>query len=190
MDTDVYSSYPTSDTESASRAGTMTGERQIVDFVSDIGGTVSSGAGQIAGFLTERPLLIGSIAAGAVGAYLGNRLAQMIAMRRRKTAYDRAVEALGVLMAVAGSMRPSRLVGWRAVRLADARKNVTGTAQGIRQSVMEGLQPTGKSRVEPPSTVRQIGYGLSLIPVGLALIRNPLVRDVGFRLFARRIRPR
>lgn len=187
---DVYGSSPTREPVSPGWAGRMNGERQLNDYVSDIGGTVSSRVGQIAGFISERPLLAGSLAAGAVGAFAGRRIAQMIAMRRRKTAYERAFEMLGILMATIGSMTSRGTTSRAANRLADAGKNIAGSAQDLRDSAMKALPVVSRPKMEQPSTIKQVGYGISLIPVTLALVRNPLIRDVGFRFLARRFRRR
>ena len=166
----------------------MPGERQFVDYFSDVGDTVSSGAGRVVEFVSERPLLVGSVVVAIAGAFVGSRIARMFAARRKKTTYDRAMENAGIIMAMIGSL-VSRESTRRAMnRLADAGKNISGPVQGLRASMAGGLAMPEKPEADRPGAIKQIGYGLSLVPVSLAMIRNPLVRDFGARFLARRIR--
>jgi hypothetical protein len=188
MESDIYSSSETSGTMPYGGPGTMSDERRTTDYVSNIEDTVSSGAGQLFGFISERPLLVGSVFVGAIGAFVGSRLGQMVAMRRRKTTYDRAMESLGVFRDGFGGMVSNATTSKTMNRLAHTGRNIAGSTEGMRESMVEGLPVVGRTRVEQPSVIRQIGYGLSLIPIAMALIRNPLIRDIGFRFLARRVR--
>lgn len=187
---DVYGSYPSGESAQAGWTGTLTGERQFGEYVSTVGDTVSSRVGQIAEFLVDRPLLVGSVVVGAAGAFAGSRVARMIAMRRRKTASRRAMETLSVAMAVIGSMATRESTRRAMNRLTDAGKGIAAPAQGVVGSVTGRLPVAGKDRAGQPGMISRIGYGISLVPLALALIRNPLVRETGFRFLARRARGR
>ncbi len=184
---DVYGSYPAGEEISSSRAGTVAGEIPFGDYISNVGDTVSSGAGRAIEFIGERPLLVGSIVATIAGAFIGNRIAQMLTARRRKTTYDRAMETAGIITAMIGSLISRESTRNAMNRLATAGKNISGPVQGMRASSKRGLL-TPDMKAERPNAIRQIGYGLSFVPVSLAMIRNPMVRDIGARFLARRIR--
>ena len=185
---DMYGSSPTGEDVSESRTGTVSGDRQFVSYFSDVGDTVSSGAGRAVEFISEKPLLVGSVVVAIAGAVIGGRIARMIAARRKKTTYDRAMETAGVLAALLGSLGSRESTRKVMDRLADAGKNISGPVQGMRASMAGGVSMPEKPTAARPSTIKQIGYGLSLIPVSLAMIRNPLVRDFGARFLARRVR--
>lgn len=191
MEPDVYGSSSTTRTPPIGSAGTMTPERQFTDYIADIGDTVSSGAWQVLDFVSERPLVVGSVAAGAIGAVAGNRLAHMVAMRRRRTLYDRLLETAGIALATVGTTVSGWSTGKAMDRLTEARKSMSGPAQNLRKSVRESNLPTvARPRGERPGVIRQIGYGVSLIPLTLALLRNPLIRSIGLRALSRRARRR
>src|SRR5512133_1663527 len=79
---------------------TMAGERGFADYATDFGSSLATGTGRAVTFLADRPLLTGSIAVGAIGAFLGSRLGHMFAMRRRKSLYERAIDNFGPSLAV------------------------------------------------------------------------------------------
>ena len=185
---DLYGSYPTGEDVSASSTGTVAGERQFVDYISDVGDTVSSGAGRAVEFISERPLLVGSVVVTMAGAFVGSRIARMLAMRRRKTAYERALETAGILTAIIGSLASRESTRRAMNRLADAGKNISAPVQGLRTSALGGLPMAGVPKATRSGTIKQMGYALSLVPVSFAMIRNPLVRGVAFRFLARRVR--
>jgi hypothetical protein len=56
---------------------------------------------------------------------------------------------------------------------------------------MENMPGFGAPRARfggTQNTIKQIGYALSLIPMTMALLRNPIVRDLSVRMVSRRIR--
>lgn len=178
----------------------MSEERQFTDYMSDIGDTVYSGAGRVTGFFADRPLLAGSVIFGGIGAFIGSRIASMVAMQRRQTTYDRAMDALGLFIATLGTRFSERNRERASKRLSASGRDLLDATQDWTQAIadrvpvdrirMERIPRVDKMRLEKgPSAIKRIGYGLSLIPVTMALIRNPLIRDIGFRFMARRIRP-
>ncbi len=167
-----------------------TRETQSVDHMSEIINTASHGAGQIGGFISEqtreRPLVVGSIVVGAIGAIAGARIAQMQAMQRRRNAFERTMDTLGDFGAF--------ITGWAMGRpkgpvdiVRERSQSMVGATRGFGGSMFGGMPMMGKSPSQPESVLKQVGYGLSLIPITLAFIRNPLVRDIGFRYLSRRL---
>lgn len=148
-------------------------------------------AESIADQIQGRPLIAGSIFLGMVGAIIGSRIAQM-RMQRPKTPFQRAqgiVASIGYT--VAGTV--GRRATGRVDSLRDRGQGLSGTAMGIRESILEGMPFIGAPRGRfgsRQSTIRQVGYALSLIPVTMAFLRNPLVRDLGARMLSRRMRRR
>lgn len=100
------------------------------------------------------------------------------------------METLSVAMAVIGSMATRESTRRAMNRLTDAGKGIAAPAQGVVGSVTGRLPVAGKDRAGQPGMISRIGYGISLVPLALALIRNPLVRETGFRFLARRARGR
>ncbi len=187
------------------RTNPMTGERQFTDYVSDFGDTVSTGTGRIINYFIDHPLFGGSLVVGGIGAFLGSRLGYVLAMRQRKSFYDKAMDTIGLWVAMLGTMMSAKNRERAMGRLVDTGRSVMGSSQDVRSSVMDRLPervpldrlPLDRfkfvEKVKPeekPSVIKQIGYGLSLIPLTMALIRNPLVRDIGFRFLAKRMQPR
>lgn len=174
----------------------MTEGRQFTDYMSEAGGMVYTGTTRMVTYFVDRPLLTGSVIVGGIGAFLGSRLAYMLAERRRKSPADRAMERIGIITeTLSGMMTPKNRE--RAMKqISETGRTLVDQGQSLRSTVMERIpmdrmrQMEEISLEEKPSAIRQIGYGLSLIPVTLALVRNPLVRDMAFRFAARRVRPR
>ncbi len=190
MQQDVSRPPMTGETEMQTRRETerMGRERQPVEYLFDPFGTMFGGVGQFFGFISqqtrERPMIVGPLFVGFIGAILGARFAQIQAMRRRKNFFERTNDTLRYIGAIAtGWIRPAGPIGIVRDRGGEVIEGVTTT--------MMGAIPTGIPRLEmrrgSESPARQFGYALSLIPISLALIRNPLVRDLGFRYLSRRI---
>ncbi|MHB1159294.1 MAG: hypothetical protein ACYC3V_03030 [Chloroflexota bacterium] len=174
-------------------AGEAAGGYQPPTNVSSAIDAVSSGVSQAVDYVSEqartRPLVVASLAAAIVGAIVGSRIAQIQAMRHRKNAYQRAMDALGNLTPLIAGLTmmgrgkpPIDILRERGEDVAD----ITG-------SMMGGMPIVGRARQQaggPAQFARQVGYAASLVPVTMALLRNPMVRDIGFRLLSRRIRGR
>jgi hypothetical protein len=106
------------------------------------------------------------------------------------------MERVAILTDTLGSALTSKNRERAMRQISDTGRHLVEQGQTLRTNVMdripiERIQPgEAISLDEKPSTIRQIGYALSLVPVVLALVRNPLVRDMALRRFARRSRPR
>ncbi|MGE5618126.1 MAG: hypothetical protein ACM3US_02585 [Sphingomonadaceae bacterium] len=155
--------------------------------------TLSTGSRQVAGFISDqartRPLILGSLATAILGAFVGIRIAQMQAMRRRKNAFQRAAEALGNLTPLIAALQISR----RRKGPIEALRERGESMVDLTESMVGGIPGVAIPRRQaggPQQVARQVGYAASLIPVALTLLRNPMVRDIGFRLLSRRIRGR
>lgn len=148
-------------------------------------------AGSIADQIQARPLVAGSIFLAIVGAVIGSRIAQ-IRMQRHKTPFQRAQDAIGSIgYAVAGTF--SRRAAGPMDTLRERGEALSTSAMGIRGSLMEGLPGFRAPRARfggAQNTIKQIGYALSLIPMTVALLRNPMVRGLGVRMVSRRMRRR
>ena len=171
-------------------------EKQFTDYLSDFGDAVVAGTSRGIDYLTEHPLLTGSIAVGGVGAFAGSKLGHMLAMRRRKSFYDRTMDNIGLFVGMLGTAFSRQNREKAMERLAETGRGVLGTTQDLSGTLMERV-PVDQSALadrvsvkSSPSALKQIGYGLSLIPVTMALVRNPLIRSIGLRFLARRIRSR
>ncbi len=178
--------------EQRRRGGAMPGGYEPAGTVSSAIDATTSGITQAVGFISEqtrmRPLLIGSMLAAMLGAIAGIRFAQMQAMRRRKSFYERAMETLGTFgPLIAGIVMRRRRGPMETLR--ERGEDITD----VTSAMIGGVPMIGRARAPergPAAIGRQVGYGISLIPVTMALIRNPLVRDFAFRYLARGIRRR
>lgn len=161
------------------------GEKSLQDYMNDAAGTISQTGGYIAEQVRTRPLIYVSLILGIIGALVGARIAQMQAMQRRKSIYERVADTLGDI----GSVIAARVFGKPMGPIETLQERGREIALGTRMIGMiggipgvEAPRPRG-----PQETMRQVGYALSLIPVTLAFLRNPLVRGFGMRLMSRRI---
>ena len=174
----------------------MTEGRQFTDYMSEAGGMVYTGTTRMVTYFVDRPLLTGSMIFGGIGAFLGSRLAYVLAERRRKSPADRAMERIALFTETLGEMLAPKNRERAMKQISSTGRTLVDRGQSLGSTVMERipidrvLRMEEISMEEKPSTMRQIGYGLSLIPVALALVRNPLVRDFAYRFTARRIRSR
>ncbi len=144
----------------------------------------AAGIGQQVGSILQRPTVIGSMIVAILGAIVGIRVAQVQAEQRRRRFYDRWMETLGSLGAIALTAMRIRRRRMMMQQMLQARgQDITETTRGWGGMVM------GRARMRaagPRSTAQQVGYALSLIPLTMAFLRNPLVRDVGTRMLSRR----
>lgn len=137
-----------------------------------------------------RPLVVLSLLIGTIGALVGVRVAQMQAMRRRKSLAERAMDTIGEIgSAVMETISPRRAGPVETLRKRG--RGMWGMTREAGSAMVEGMPIMGRGRAEilekPESVARQIGYALSLVPIAVALARNPLVRDIGYRYLTRRI---
>ncbi|HEX2986626.1 MAG TPA: hypothetical protein VHS06_00395, partial [Chloroflexota bacterium] len=145
--------------------------------------TMGSALGYAGDQIRGHPLITGSVVLAMAGAFIGSRIAQARAMRRQKSPLQRAQDLMGPIgfMALAAIARQ---------RMRARGKGMAASALGISGPIMESLPNLAiqrRRRVGAPNAIRQAGYALSLIPVTIAFLRNPLVRDMGFRMMSRRI---
>lgn len=183
-------STPTTTPRARRRGGTREtmGEKNLLDYVNDATMQISEAGGYFAEQMRTRPLVIGSLILGIVGALVGARIAQMQAMRRRKSAFERAADTISDI----GSVIAARVFGRPMGPVETLRERGREVSLGTQLFGVMGRMPMmGMPRPEAPkgpqNAMRQVGYALSLIPVTIAFLRNPLVRDFGLRLVSRRI---
>ena len=161
-------------------------KRETTSYVSETMG----GIGQTIGYYLRQPMVIGSLAIAMIGATVGVRVAQMQAMQRRRSFFERSMETLGSLGAIALTvMRIRRRRMMMRQILQERGQDIAETTRGWRGMMMQNVPPMGRVRMRARgarSMARQVGFALSLIPVTMAFLRNPLVRDVGFRMLSRR----
>ncbi len=164
------------------RSGTATAD-YLSETVEPTRQYVGSAFGYVGDQIRVHPLVAGSIALGVIGAMIGSRIAQIQAMRRRKSALQRAqelLEPLGLMALMEIARRRMRARG----------QGFPGPAMDMAGAIRENLSSFRVQRQRargPQDAIRQVGYALSLIPVTVAFLRNPLVRDIGFRMMSRRI---
>lgn len=168
--------------------------RRDSDIVSDTFATITGGTRQTMAFASEqmrvRPLVVLSLLVATIGALVGVRVAQMQAMRRRKGFAERAMDTIGGIgSTLVQTISPRR--GGPVETLRERGRGMWGMTREVRSAMVEGMPVVGRGRAgileRPESVTRQIGYALSLVPVAVALARNPLVRDIGYRYITRRI---
>lgn len=199
MDSDTSTTpSPSTETERVSpylESDIMHEEKRDTDYMSTFGDALTSTTRTVTDFFASRPLLTGSIAVGAVGAFLGSRAGHMLAMRRRKSFYDRLMDNIGLFVATMGTAFSKQNREKAVGKIVDTSRGVIESTGEVRSTIMDRV-PAGAGSVvemvtpeERPSTMKQIGYAVSLVPVTVALLRNPLVRNMGFRVLARRVRP-
>lgn len=193
MQQDVSRQPMARETETLIGRGTerMGGEREPLDYLFDTIGTTTGGVGQFFGFVSqqtrERPLIVGSLFVGLIGAILGARFAQIQAMRRRKNFFERVADTLGYFGGIVSeglAEKPTGPIGAVRDRGGEVIEGVTTSMMG---AIPVGGMPRPDMKRGSESAARQVGYAISLIPVTLALVRNPLVRDIGFRYLSRRV---
>ncbi len=152
---------------------------------------VARQASQMGGYIAEqmrmRPLIVGSVMLGLIGAIAGAWMAQMRAMRRRKSMYERAMDTLADIGTIISGLVYRKPKG----PIETLRERGQEVASTTRMLGMMGVTPGGIPRAKvtrgPERMVRQAGYAISLIPVTVTLLRNPLVRDLGIRILSRRV---
>jgi len=111
----------------------------------------------------------------------------MQAMQRRKNAVEKTVDTIGDI----GTVIAARMFGRPMGPMETLRERGREISLGTRMLNMMGMIPMlgmrrpGVQR-EPQDVMSQVGYALSLIPITIAMLRNPLVRDFGKRLMSRR----
>ncbi len=161
------------------RGGQRTAEEmRPSDYVYNAFKVTTSTLSRITSYITSSPIIFGSVVVGVIGAIAGIRIAQYQAMRRRRNVYERVWDTLGGFI---GSTIFGRPKGRTEMFMERGRE---------LSSVMGEIPFARRPRREAPeNAIKQVGYALSLIPIAFALIRNPLVRDVGFRLLSRRMTP-
>lgn len=118
----------------------------------------------------EHPVLAASLVAAGVGAIAGLALAK-VAQRRPVTVREHLAESL-VESGLTGA--PGRFGRWARGRAHQAVEDTERLAQAQDR--------------KGPSAARQAGYVAQLLPLSLALLRNPLVRDLVAQLVAHRLR--
>jgi len=154
---------------------------QPIDLLYSALDTTTIAVGRVAGFIVSQPMIVASIIIGMIGAIAGIRIAQYQAMRQRRNLYERAMDRIGEFganMADLLSRRPKTPTEVLMERGRDI-------------SAAVGLAPTmiGR-RPRAAHPFRQAGYVLSFVPAAIVLMRNPMARDIGFRLLARRMMAR
>lgn len=192
MQQDVYSQRYGGETHTQPGRTTegMTEGIQPTGYLPDTFGAMGDWMGQIGSFFSHRPVFAGSLFVAIVGAIAGIRIAQMQAMRRRRSLFEKAMDRLGY----AGDFVAdwfSRTPAGPMDTIRDRGRDIVGATRDAGVSMIDTMPIVGRPHMEigkgPESTAKQVGYALSLIPITMALIRNPLVRDVGFRYLSRRI---
>ncbi|MGI5837512.1 MAG: hypothetical protein ACOX87_13625 [Chloroflexota bacterium] len=171
------------------RGGTQEtmGEKNLLEYLNDATMRISETSGHIAEQVRTKPLIYGSLILGIIGAIVGARIAQMQAMQRRKNVFERAIDTISDI----GSVIAARAFGRQMGPIETLRERGREVSLGTRMlgtmgwTPMAGMPRFGMQR-EPRDTMSQVGYALSLIPLTIAFLRNPLVRDFGIRLLSRR----
>ncbi len=157
---------------------------------SSYGYEYTGGIGQTILFYLQQPTVIGTLIVTIIGTLVGVRLAQMQAMRRRRTFINRMMELLGSVGIIAMTMMRMRRRAMFMQRMMRGRgQDITETTRDLGSTIMDNVSMMGSRRMRARpgrNMARQIGSAASLIPVAFALMRNPLIRDIGFRIMARR----
>lgn len=174
----------------AERARPGVTEKRPTDYLSDAMDATTTGAGRVAGYLSQRPLLLGSLIIGVIGAIAGTGIARIQAARRRRTPFERAMDTISTIgMIVTG------LITRGPTGAADAMRKRPKTSIDLMGQIgaplMGGVSMIGRPRAETRGGMRasmsQAGYALSFLPIAITLLRNPMVRDIGLRYLSRRI---
>jgi hypothetical protein len=186
MQGDVSGTRATEDYYGSSDPGLagMIEEKQPLDYLFDTYDVTASGVSRIVTFLADRPVVAGSIVIGIVGAVLGTRLAEYQARRQRQSFYRKAAGSLGSSSAVVSdwfSRKPMATAD--AIRQRGLGLVASHNGNGISQRI----PVIGKGQKKDEGIGKQIGYMIGLIPPILALVRNPLVRNMGLRMLTRKI---
>lgn len=169
------------------RAGTAT--EYMSETIQSTSQNVGTALGSIGDQIGDHPIIAGSILVGIASAIFGGRIAQIRAMRRQKSPLERARELIGPIGFVALAALIRRRVSPMR-RLRERGRGLAGVTQDIRGSIMESIPSFGAQRGRMrggQSAIRQAGYALSLVPVTMAFLRNPLVRGIGLRMMSRRM---
>jgi len=186
-------STPTTTSVGQRRVGTeeTMEEKSLLDFVNDVAERIGETGGYIVGQVRTQPLIYSSLIIGLIGAMVGARIAQIRAMQRRKNAFERMADSIAEI----GSIIAARMF-WRPMGpIETIRERGREISFGTRMLGMMGEIPgVGIPRPEvskgPRNAMRQAGYALSLVPITIAFLRNPLVRDFGTRFLFRKIKGR
>lgn len=164
------------------------GEKNLLEYVNDATARIGETGGYVAEQVRTRPLIYGSLILGIIGAIVGARIAQIQAMQRRKNAFERAADTISDIRSVIAARMFGRPMG----PIETLRERGREVSLGARMLGMMGRMPgVGMPRPHPSrgpqDAMTQVGYALSLIPVTIAFLRNPLVREFGIRLSSRRL---
>ena len=170
-----------------SGAGTegMVEEKQPLDYLFDTYDATANGVSRAVSFLADRPLVAGSIVLGVLGAIAGARLAEFQARRRRRGLYQKAANTF--------TSSSGMVADWFSRKPKETADVLKERSRGLMSSMGDGKDITKRlpkmSRPKVSSDQglgKQIGYMVGLIPPIIALVRNPLVRDMGVRMLSRR----
>lgn len=163
----------------------MVEEKQPLDYLFDTYDATAHGISRVASFLADRPLLAGSIALGLVGAVVGSRVAEYQARRQRRSFYQKAMGTLGSSSALVSDWF-TRKPRQTAEAIRERSRGLVGQSHNGKAGTRH-LPVLGREQKGGRGFGQQIGYAVGLIPPILALVRNPLVRDMGVRMLTRRV---
>ena len=167
------------------------GEMPSTDYISSAFGSAGDWVSQTGSYIgqqiRERPYALSFMLAGIIGSIVGIRVAQLQAYRR--SAFRRAMDTLlGMWVAFRLFGRPKRPMDV----LMDRGKDFMGATREMQSSMRYGMPRMGRFYYRPSafrgpeSFFTRAGYAISLIPVVLAFMRNPLIRGFAFRYMGRR----
>jgi hypothetical protein len=164
---------------------TAAGGQGAVTYLSEAVG----GIGRTIGYYFQQPMVIASLVVAIIGGAVGVRVAQIQAEQRRRAFYQRWMEGLGrlVIIALAVMRIRRRRMLWQEL-MQERGKEVAETTRGWGDFLARNVPMVGRAPVRGGgirSTAQQVGYALSLLPVTIALLRSPMVRNVGLRMMSR-----
>ncbi|GEM_PF-5329550 len=171
------------------RGTTSMGERNLQSYMNDTGGMLSQAGGYVAQRARTQPLIFGSILFGLIGAIVGSRIAFMQAERQRKNFFQRVADSLGSI----GHSISSGVSRSTSGPIASLRESGVGVSRVAQSMGAVGPMPSiGAPRLRGGQGMgRQMGGMLTFAPIAFSLLRNPMIRDIGFRfLSGRRLRRR